>query len=107
MNTNVSVLLINSTLYFNDLLVLDVDKVWSFIFEHLPPSQVNTICVFEVVGATVAWDFHAVGAIVDVLDDLLDWIEGPLLEFDVVYIPSAEFDLMASVCLNNSLHWKS
>jgi len=104
-NNDVSILSINVSLNFNDLCFL-VNNVTILIFEELPPSWVNAWCEMKVGWSAVGLDFH--GIVLPLLrsDSLINIIEEVLLCCDILS-PSFEPDVVSTVALSNSLHWKS
>jgi hypothetical protein len=73
--------------------------------EELPPSWGHWACDSKFVGSTAWWNFHAVVLPVVVSDQLGYWVEEPLLSF--VVSVSVKHDVVVSMSLSNSLHWKS
>jgi len=104
-NNNVSVLRIRSALNFNNFTVL-VDNVWSLVSEHLPPSGVDCRSCSDVRASSVTLDLHSIVLPVVVLDRFRYLIEIPLLSFSILS-PSLKPDVVGTVALSNSLHWKS
>jgi len=104
-DNDVSVFSINTTVDIEYLSVF-VDNVSTVQSEHLPPSSIDSASDSEVAASSIGLDFNCIVLPVVISDGLGDSIEEPLLCL-VVLFPSVKLDVVVSVSLGNSLHWKS
>jgi hypothetical protein len=102
---NLSILLIDSTTYIQNLSFL-VHKEWCLPSKHLPPSWVNLSGESNDRISTIGHDFQ--GKVLPVVgsDGLADWFEEELLILSVLNV-FAEFNMSGTVASNDSMRWES